>query len=119
MRYFDILIFISILSIGVYSADYEFSAYRKINEKNIYIKEKIDSYMFISESFKNTCNGFGFESLSEWQSECKNLWQLDYIAWTEADDFMIVKESEKGKLMFGTWVGPFGIGEIYCRSKNE
>lgn len=119
MRFFDLIIFIFFLSIGVYSAEYEFSSYNKCNEKNNYLKDKVDSYSFIYDSFITTCNGNGFSSLNEWQIKCREMWNLEYIGWTEAEDFMQVQESEKGQLLFGTWVGPFGKGEVYCRSKYE
>lgn len=80
-------------------------------------KWKNESFQFISESFRKTCCGEGFPSLNEWQKNCKTMWNLEYIGWANAEDFMEVQNPEKGKLFYGTWVGPYGRGEVYCRKK--
>ncbi len=88
--------------------------YQKRMEK----KMLFDSSRFISESFRETCNGKGFKSFVDWQKTCKAMWKLDYISWTRADSFMLVENPDKGDLFYGKWIGPYGDGQVYGRVKN-
>ena len=82
------------------------------------VPQKESSYQeeegFISETFISTCMGNGFSSLNEWQVVCREKYKLDYIAWSAASDFMLVKESDKGILYYGKWIGKNGSGEVYA-----
>lgn len=118
MRLIDTVIIMFLLSICALSVDYEIRSFENTNKIYIQGKRKVDSYYFISESFRMTCDGKGFESFSEWQKTCRSLFGLEYIAWSDAQDFMSVDESEKGKLFYGIWSGPMGNGEVYCRRKH-
>ncbi len=83
------------------------------NEK----KNELDR-KFIEESFKNTCHGKGFSDLNEWQKTCRALFSLDYIAWSDAAEFMdVCDEDTKGKLFYGKWSATYFEGEVYCRRK--
>ena len=83
------------------------------NEK----KNELDR-KFIEESFKNTCCGKGFSDLNEWQKTCRSLFSLDYIAWSDATEFMDVNdENSEGKLFYGKWTSSSFEGEVYCRRK--
>lgn len=73
---------------------------------------------FIAESFRNTCKGTGFENLEQWQISCRNLFDLDYIAWCDSEEFMIDEHKEGNqKLVYGKWVSKDkrSDGEVYCR----
>ncbi len=72
---------------------------------------------YVSESFRNACEKKDFSSLIEWQKLCKKNWQLEYIGWGEAIDFLNNENlfSEKTKLMYGKWIGTLCEGEVYCR----
>lgn len=118
MKLLNIVIVMGLLSVFIVSADYEISSYKKLHDKSMECREKVDSFSFIFESFRRTCEGQGFSSFNEWQKVCRTMWKLDYIGWARADSFMEVEESEKGTLFYGTWVGPAGNGEVYCRMKE-
>lgn len=61
---------------------------------------------FVSESFRKTCSGSGFESLSEWKKSCKALWKLDYISF-----------KDEGELLCGAWSCGCERYEVYFRKK--
>ncbi|MCR4736187.1 MAG: hypothetical protein K5829_14415 [Treponema sp.] len=70
---------------------------------------------YIHDSFVETCNGRGFASLDEWQSVCREKFDLDYIAWCPAADFIVLDTSvQKGPLYYGKWHGKNGYGEVYA-----
>ncbi len=117
-----------LLSAGL---NYEIKSLEKISAKKNLVRKEFESGRFISESFanackgqntfngQNTCKGRGFESLVQWQKTCKAMWDLDYIGWSKADSFMNVENPEKGQLLYGRWIGPYGNGEIYYRVTDE
>lgn len=77
------------------------------------------STKFIFESFKATCEGKCFSSLNEWQQKCKSLWNLEYIAWSNAEDFLDVSyENCDDSLFYGVWISKYGKYEVYCRKKR-
>lgn len=80
------------------------------NKKNEYLSTR-----FISESFRKTCKGNGFKDLNQWQKTCRSLWNLDYIGWCSAEDFMVDPSPESGELLYGKWIGSCGEGEVYER----
>lgn len=88
-----------------------------VKQKVEYQRKSLESYRFITESFRKTCNGEGFNSLNEWQQKCGSLWELEYIGWANANEFLEVENKESGELFYGRWIGPFGNGEVYCRKK--
>lgn len=88
------------------------SAYLKLCEKSGSEKQKYECTRFVSESFKMTCEGRGFENLLDWQKKCRALWNLEYIGWAFASDFMEVSEHETG-LVYGKWNNEFCDGEIF------
>lgn len=80
--------------------------------------KKTSAEFFISESFRKTCRGEGFDSLNKWQVVCREMWNLEYIGWGNAEDFMQVDYSHNDRaLMYGTWQSDFIEGEVYCRRK--
>lgn len=91
--------------------------YWKFNEKITAKRKETECCRFVAESFKNTCQGKGFESLNEWQNSCRALWKLQYIGWSEAGDFMIVSGKNESILYYGKWIGEAGDGEIYSESR--
>lgn len=66
--------------------------------------------MFVSESFRDTCSGGGFENLKNWQLSCKAMYNLDYIGYGTDDSSF---------LYYATWTGPYGTGEVYERRKDK
>ena len=93
-------------------------------ESGIYTGLKLDNYckkiqrindmnFFIYSSFKNTCNGNGFSSLEEWQKNCNAMWNLSYIGFCPADDFMNY-ENNNQKIMYGMWIFEDEKKEVYC-----
>lgn len=116
MKLTEIAVIITVLCIVVFSAYYGLFGIKKINETSEKYKKQASAELFISESFKNTCHGVGFENLNKWQATCRDMWNLDYIGWANAQDFMEVDNtiSEK-ELMYGKWDGVITSGEVYCR----
>ena len=83
------------------------------------IRKKIECDWFISESFRYACESENSYSLIEWQKMCSNIWQLDYIGWGNASDFLNNDNLiyTNTKLLYGKWISSFGEGEVYCRIK--
>lgn len=115
MRFTDALIFLGLLCFLSVSISGGYRNLQGLEEKTSVMEMKVESTRFISESFRNTCSNAGFENLVEWQKVCRAMWKLDYIAWGKAESFMETSESDKGELFYGTWTGPCGRGEVYCR----
>lgn len=88
---------------------------RKILEK----KNQLQCEKFISESFKQTCNGKGFQNLNQWQETCRAMWNLEYIGWSDAQDFMIVPDNPDFNLMCGIWKSKNSIGEVFSKKDKE
>lgn len=94
--------------------------YKYLYKENEEIKKQTNSTKFIFESFKATCEGNCFSSLNEWQQKCKSLWNLEYIAWSNAEDFMDVSyENCDDALFYGVWISEYGKYEVYCRKKTK
>lgn len=94
--------------------------FKYLCKKNREIRSQTMSTKFIFESFKATCEGKCFSSLNEWQQKCKSLWDLEYIAWSNAEDFMDVSyENCDDALFYGVWISKYGKYEVYCRKKND
>jgi len=72
------------------------------------IQSKTECLEFISESFRSSCDGIGFENLDRWESANRQLWNLNEIGW-----------KKEGELMYGFWKGPSGEGEVFQRIKNN
>jgi len=87
-------------------------------QKKIEKKMAFEASRFISESFRETCDGRCFDSFVDWQKTCKAMWNLDYISWTRADSFMPVENSNNGDLLYAKWIGPYGDGEVYNRVRK-
>ncbi|MBR1638352.1 MAG: hypothetical protein IJ688_03095 [Treponema sp.] len=110
MKFFDLSIYLAVLLFFMMiTAGFvrQFSAMDKI-ERNLTLQK--DSLTFISQSFLNTCEGCGFSSLEEWQKNCRALWNLDYIAWSDAAEFLPVSAE---RLLYGRWNNGYVSGEIY------
>ena len=116
-----VIIFLGLISISVHDAMFWL---KNLDAK---VRETHSCYAaksFIAQSFKNTCEGKGFESLEQWQLCCRAMFGLEYIAWCPAENFMIDKAAENGKpcLMYGKWEGSGMLeecsGEVFYRSGN-
>lgn len=118
MKLTEIALILTLLCIVAFSSYYGLFGLKKINENSQKYKTQANAEFFISESFKKTCAGNGFKDLNDWQSKCRALWKLDYIAWSNAQDFMEVDKSRNNKdLMYGKWISEVSSGEVYCRRK--
>lgn len=85
-----------------------------IQEKeNLELRKQVDCFKFVSKSFVNTCQGKGFKDLNQWQKTCRALWDIQYIGWSSADDFLEVPENKKNNLFYGTWKSDISNGEVY------
>lgn len=117
MRFLETLMFLVVLICMESAVACGFQSYIKLCNQVESRRNELDSIRFISETFRNTCrgNGKGFSDLVEWQKTCKALWQLDYIGWSQADAFMELEDTKSDILLFGTWSGAVGKGEVYCR----
>ena len=73
----------------------------------------------IWNSFIETCNGNGYADLNEWQKINRKLWNLDYIAWSAAEDFMVVSEESDSALYYGVWESEYSSGDVFCRCKLD
>lgn len=116
MKLINVVVNLVIVSICSASINSSFNKYKILKKNNSELKQKINSVYFLSESFRNTCEGKGFDSLNTWQKVCRDLYGLDYIGWADAESFMEVSNPEKGKLFYGAWMNGEGIKEVYCRS---
>jgi len=119
MKYYSVLIYLTCCMFIVSVSQTGAKTYLRIKKDNFDLQRKIDSSKFISESFRNTCRGVGFTSLNQWQKVCKDLWNLDYIGWSNASEFMVIDESVNGTLLYGKWYNNLLEGEVYSRVKNE
>lgn len=113
MKYTDILIILILLFAYSLLFSQGSSIYSKLKEKNDYYFEQKNANHFISESFRNTCQGNGFESLCEWQKACKSMWDLKYIGWSKASEVMLISEEYKDSVFYGSWIINNTIGEVY------
>lgn len=69
---------------------------------------------FIAQSFKNTCNGKGFNSLDQWKLVCSELFELDYITYKPIEN--------EENLIHAQWRGNQKLlkcsDEVYFRIEN-
>lgn len=94
--------------------------------KNSLLENKMNNE--IQKSFINTCITREIPSLCDWQKKYRKKWDLSYIGWTRADNFLEDTFSERKDfpLYYGYWEKKLRTdkrknkkikGEIYCRSK--
>lgn len=116
MRLTDMVILLFIVGMLSVTGMNCFNTIRKCENEIIACRRKTSADYFIAESFRKTCRGEGFENLNKWQVICRAMWNLEYIGWCDASDFMIVDYSiNDRKLMYGKWDGSDSSGEVYCR----
>lgn len=84
--------------------------------REIQIQNEMNEFIF--RSFRNACEGKGFSSLEEWQKTCRAMWNLSYIGFCDAKDFMQY-ENKNEKLMYGTWTYGDERKEVYFRMISE
>ena len=119
MRFASLLLFSVFMGLFSFAATSEIKLFGETEKRKLQTQRRYESLSFISESFKNSVRGQGFTSLVQWQKTCKAMFCLDYIAWTEAENFMVVENGKSGKLLYGKWIGPYGEGNVYCRVKEN
>lgn len=119
MRYTDFIAIIFIVSAFLLCFSGTLKTYEKLYKKNSEIIDETSACYFISESFKETCDGRGFKSLCQWQKSCKDMWNLKYIAWCNAKDFLPVPPEYGKKILYGKWIGEKWEGEVYWEVENE
>lgn len=113
MKYVDVIIFIFLLSIFSVSFSNGIRILKNLSQLNNEYIERKSANKFIFESFKNTCDGKGFDSLIQWQKSCKAMWNLNYIGWSDVRDFSILPNSVTKNILYGNWVGDDFSGEVY------
>ena len=119
MKYIELIVVMFLLSsFGLFLSSF-IKTYKNFYDKNCEIQNETSACMFISESFKNTCDGHGFLSLNEWQKKCKSMWNLDYIAWCDAKDFLPISQEYDKKILYGKWIGKNCEGEVFWEVENE
>ena len=122
MKFYDCLLallFFGIISISISSFLFDF---KEIESQIDFKKKQVCSQKFIAETFRNTCKGNGFKNLQEWQITCRDMFGLDYIGWSKADEFMIDENAQNySQLYYGKWTDCEleCNGEVYCRSNME
>lgn len=118
MRFCEVLVAIALfMGFSICFTEYSIKI-NKLNEECIGLEKQVTAEKFISNSFVNTCSGKGFADLNEWQQKCRAMYNLDYIAWCNAEDFMDVSyENKPTQLYYGTWNSNDIKGEIYCRKR--
>ena len=72
---------------------------------------------FIAQSFKNTCNGKGFNSFEQWKLVCRTLFELESINYEQT-----FCDSGSEKLMYAKWTGKSKLqkcsGEVYVKIQD-
>ena len=91
----------------------------QLENKKMAKKIETDITKVILDSFIETCNGNGYVDLNEWQRINRKLWNLDYIAWSAAEDFMVVSEDAASMLYYGVWKGSYSSGDVFCSMKLD
>ncbi len=119
MKYFEIILVVIMMTLLSSAMAGSISSVHKVIEKSEKSRRELDSFVFISDSFRKTCNGKCFSNLEEWQVTCRVMWNLEYIGWADAEDFMKVEAEPDEKLYYGRWSGPDGNGEVYCRCHGK
>ena len=120
MRLINIVIFYFCFSLILWGCVAGGIVYEELCKKCDVERQKYECVRFLSECFKNTCEGKGFRNLNEWQKVCRTLWNLEYIGWASSTEFFDDDNLENGSdLMYGKWVGAFGEGEVFARMKKE
>lgn len=105
-----LIILIAVVSlIYVSVSDYVINV-KRLDEKVRIYRTDFNAKRFIAESFRETCVGRGFKNLEEWQSCCKELFDLEYIEWADNSE----------NLMYGKWTGSEKFidcsGEVFCKT---
>ncbi|MCQ2592580.1 MAG: hypothetical protein MJ188_07310 [Treponema sp.] len=118
MKFSDAVIAMTIIPLLLCLGGMSIKSAFSLNERCIKEKQNYESIYFVAESFKRTCDGTGFSSLEEWQTSCRSLMNLDYIAWCNAEDFMQVSYENSGcPLFYAAWKNSNELCEIYYRLK--
>lgn len=71
-------------------------------ERKMDLQRRADSYEFISESFRASCDGYGFSSLDEWKDTVTVMWKIDEL-----------EIEKKDGVYHMSWKCPDSEGEIF------
>jgi len=119
MKIYETLILCTVITLFASCGYSFFMNIEKLNRKCNSLENEINANSFINRSFINTCYGKGYKDLNEWQVSCRKIYNLEYIAWCNAEDFMDVSyEKCDDALFYGIWKSDVGKGEVYCRYKK-
>lgn len=113
MKYIDLLLIVFLLCIFSCGFSEWIKIYQRINREIVHYQDLKNGNYFIYHSFKNTCEGKGFDSLYQWQKVCKSMWDLTYIGWSNGRDVLLVKDNCKGDIFYGAWKGDDYINDVY------
>lgn len=122
MRLIEIIIVIFASTSLSFTCLESVSLCKKLTTQMRELENKVNQKKMIYRTFVQTCNGEGFSSLNEWQVSCRKLFNLSYIGWSKAEDFMIDNANNaEGELYYGMWIDSQGenSGEIYARCKSK
>lgn len=116
MKFTEIVIVYALITVFLMSLFDGLCVCERLSEKSREIQINYETEKFIAESFRATCSGNAFKSLNEWQVSCRAMFNLDYIGWSDAENFMEVDyEKSSKRLYYGKWNGQGCSGEVYCR----
>ena len=119
MKYIELIVCLILLTIYTSLLTNGIKTFVRLDNNNQEIEQRLNSCRFISQSFINTCDGTGFNSLIQWQKECKSLWNLEYIAWCNGKEFLPADKIKNREIIYGKWIGKDFEGEVYWENKSE
>lgn len=122
MKFYTLVLNVTLLIILSAVSSESIKSVQKITIEKKRVEKILNATKFVSKSFCNTCEGFGFHSFEEWQKNCKALFGLEYIGWANASSFMNVSNGEINEsenteciLFYGTWKDSDFKGEVFCK----
>ena len=115
MRFSDLILLMLLLGFLTTSMAGQFKALGQIETRVERLQTQADSFAFISESFRKTCNGEGFSSLEEWKKSCSVMWPLDYISWQLLDGDAESDAGSSRRIFLGKWTLFGKECEVYAK----
>lgn len=136
MKFYELIILMVLMTVWGVLISGQLKQIMTIEERVEHSFDAAQAYRFISESFRNTCEGKGFKSFDDWEDCCRALWEqkLDYIKWDCVGNSASVSDvsgvngvsemktgrfMEDGDLFCGRWSYMGESGEVFARRKNK
>ncbi|MCQ2591572.1 MAG: hypothetical protein MJ188_02210 [Treponema sp.] len=90
-----------------------------LNKKASINQIKLSAIKNITSGFENACCPLNETNLYAWQQKCRKDWELNYIAWSYANDFLIDTSTyNNSTLVYGVWESEVSNGEIFYRASK-